>query len=149
MTIKLPDDIRRAMSSTDGTILFVVDARDDDAVEQALAVSRLNVPLLRQLGQPAALVGSSPETARLAMAEIRRNRPRGILVRALCPVDGRFRYWVGYTNATLTDAEVDFVCRECDSRTAPDLPTERTIIDLGGFFMTRAKIRHAVRRSSH
>ena len=149
MTVKLPDGIRRTVSPNDGTVVFIIDARDDEAVEQALAISRFNAALLRQFGQSTALVGSSPETARQAMARVQRHRPRGIAVRALCPVDGTFRYWVGYTNVALTDAEVAYVCRQCDRRPAPDLPTERTLIDLGGLELTRAEIRRAVRSSRH
>ncbi|MYE82300.1 MAG: hypothetical protein F4X36_10780 [Gammaproteobacteria bacterium] len=137
------------MSPNDGTMLFVVDARDDKAPDQALEMSRFNRALARRLAPAAAMVGASPEMAHEAMAAMAQKRPRGATVRALCPVDGRFRYWVAYTNVALTDAEVDFLCWECDSRPAPDLPNERTIVDFGGFQMSRAEIRRAVRRPTH
>ena len=149
MTIELPDGVRTAVSPNDGTVLLVVDARDDDAAEKALKISRLNAALVRRVAQSAALVGSSPEIAREAMAAMAARRPRGVTVRALCPTDGTFRYWVAYTNFALTDAEADFVCWECDSRPAPAMPTELTIVDFGGFYMTRVELRRAVRRSTH
>lgn len=149
MTIQLPRGTRSVVSPNDGTTLFVVDARDDEAPDQALEMSRFNRALARRLAPTAAMVGGSPEMAREAMAAMAQKRPRGVTVRALCPVDGHFRYWVAYTNVVLTDAELDFLCRECDSRVAPDLPGERTIVDFGGFQMSRAEIRRAVRRSTH
>lgn len=149
MTIELPD-IRTVVSARDGTTLYIIDARDGDSLEQALAVSRLNATLLRKLGKrDSAMVGSSPGIARQALAAVRRRRPRGILVRALCPIDGAFRYWVAYTNIGVTDAEADYVCWQCEGRSAPHFPDEPTIVDFGGLELTRAELRRAVRKSTH
>ena len=130
-------------------MLFLIDARDEDAAEQALEISKFNLALLKRVSQTAASVGSSPEMARGAMATVAARRPRGITVRALCPTDGTFGHWVGYANFALTDAEANFLCRECDSRPAPELPTELAIIDFGGFGMTRTELRRAVRGAAH
>ncbi|MYE82127.1 MAG: hypothetical protein F4X36_09865 [Gammaproteobacteria bacterium] len=150
MTIELPDDIRTAVSARDGTTVFIIDARDDDSLKQAVAVSRLNATLLRQLGKPpSATIGSSPAIARQGLAAVRRRRPRGILVRALCPLAGQFRYWVAYANVRLTDAEADYVCWQCEGRSAPDFPDEPAIVDFGGLDLTRAELRRAGRKSTH